>query len=208
MLGLFFPERCGLCDRYLSLSDLGACTNCVSQLAGLTIVPGPGGVVRTAAGRYEAGLADAIQRLKFQRERWRGRALGLACPAPLGFDVLVPVPLHRRRLRERGFNQSAIIASALSRTSGVPSRPGLLRRIAYRPPQADRSAESRSDIANDFEGRSCAGLRVLVIDDVTTTGHTLAACRRALLSAGAADVRGFAVAFTERLGLLDGGDSA
>ena len=208
MLGLLFPERCGLCDRYLGVDELGACENCASQLTGIRVPPCPHGGARHAAGLYGGGLPEAIQRLKFHGQRWRGRSLGLACELPDGFDVLVPVPLHPRRLRTRGYNQAMIIARGLARRNGLPVRARLLHRLCYRAPQAGRDSDTRGDIAGDFHSRACPDLRVLVIDDVTTTGHTFAACRRALLLAGATRVEGFAIAYTPRLGPLDGDDAA
>ena len=208
MLDLLFPERCAVCSDYLSVTELGVCAECASLLPGLRPPPGPHGLARQAAGTYEAGLAEAIQGLKFRGERWRGRGLGLAwCPAG-EFDAIVPVPLHSRRLRERGYNQALLIAVGLSRTTGVRCRPGLLRRTRFEAPQASGDAEARAEIAGSFASGGADGLRVLVVDDVTTTGHTLEACRSALEDAGASHVEGFAMAFTASLGPLDGADAS
>ena len=105
------------------------------------------------------------------------------------FDVIVPVPLHPRRLRERGFNQTLLLCEALSALVGVPVEP-LLRRVRYHTPQSLTPLSRRAK--NVMGAFSCpdgaAGRRVLLVDDVRTTGSTACACARALLDAGAESV--------------------
>jgi ComF family protein len=107
-------------------------------------------------------------------------------------DLLVPVPLHRFRLLSRRYNQSALLARALSRLSGVPCLPDALRRI-----RATQSLGTLSSAARDRmlagaigprRGAALAGRRILLIDDVLTSGATARACTNALLAAGAAGV--------------------
>ena len=109
-------------------------------------------------------------------------------------DLLVPVPLHRRRLIARRYNQAALLARALSRRTGLPVLlDGLWRTRATRP-LGDLSAAARAlQVDGAFALRparaaAVLGRRVLLIDDVLTSGATSAACTRALLAAGAADV--------------------
>ena len=109
-------------------------------------------------------------------------------------EVLVPVPLHRKRWRERGYNQSALLAQELGRLSGFPVVEDCLVRHSYTPPQA-RSAgvsERRKNVADAF---SCLdsrleGKQVVLIDDVSTSGATLNACAKVLKAAGAATIWG------------------
>lgn len=109
-------------------------------------------------------------------------------------DVIVPVPLHYVRLASRGFNQSAWLADALSRRSGVPVAVDALKRIRRTPTQGGLSARARRrNVAGAFAlrpGRAghIQGKRVLLVDDVLTTGATLGACTRALKRAGARHV--------------------
>lgn len=204
MIELLLPSVCAACARFLTFYETGVCLECASLLPGMRPPPGPDGMTRFAGGPYEAGLAEAVQRLKFSDERWRGVGLGMAAP-PLesSYDFVVPVPLHRSRLRERGYNQSIYVARGVSRATGTPLRSRLLTRTHFDGPQAALGAEERGDIAGAFQARGCHGARILVVDDVTTTGHTLEACRLALLEAGASRVEGFAVAFTQPSGALD-----
>jgi ComF family protein len=107
------------------------------------------------------------------------------------FDVIVPVPLHAARQRERGFNQASLLADLLSAQTSIPSRP-LLERIRYTTTQTalDRS-QRMENLHNAFRLRKKAdvrGLRVLLIDDVLTTGSTLSECARVLKRAGANSV--------------------
>jgi ComF family protein len=107
------------------------------------------------------------------------------------FDVIVPVPLHPARERERGFNQASLLAELLSKQTSIRCRP-LLQRIRYTTTQTalDRS-ERMENLHNAFRLRKKAdvrGLRVLLIDDVLTTGSTLSECARVLKRAGAISV--------------------
>jgi ComF family protein len=109
----------------------------------------------------------------------------------------VPVPLHLSRERERGYNQSALLAKELSRLTGIPLATDLLRRTIDTAPQVtmDDYEQRRSNIAGAFE---CigdpSGLNVLLVDDVITTGSTMSACAAPLKSQGAARVWGLALA--------------
>ncbi|MEZ5985142.1 MAG: ComF family protein [Hyphomonas sp.] len=109
-------------------------------------------------------------------------------------DVMVPIPLHYARLVSRGFNQSAWLAGALARRTGVPVAVDALKRTRRTPTQGGLSARARRrNVAGAFAVRprragSVQGKRVLLIDDVLTTGATLSACTRALKKAGALHV--------------------
>lgn len=152
--------------------------------------------------QYGGPAALALHRLKYGREVALARPLGamLAEHASLlpPFDLVAPVPLARERLVDRGFNQ----ARELLR--GFPGRvmPGLLRRTRPTSPQVRLDAAARArNVAGAFQARAdCAGRRVLLVDDVVTTGATLSAAAAALLAAGAREVHGLALLRADHLG--------
>jgi len=113
-------------------------------------------------------------------------------------DLLVPVPLHPKRLRERGYNQSALLAGNLGRLVGVPVDETALAREKYILPQARTGSveERRANVAGAFmcRGNQVNGKKVMVIDDVSTSGATLNACASALKAAGAPEVWGLTLA--------------
>ncbi len=111
-------------------------------------------------------------------------------------DLIVPVPLHKKREAERGYNQSALLARELGRSTGVPVAPAeLVRTLRTRPQVGLSRDERRANMAGAF---SCAGevtdLRIVLVDDVCTTGATLQACAAELKAAGARRVQGLTVA--------------
>ncbi len=124
-------------------------------------------------------------------------------------DLVTAVPLHPARLRERGYNQADLLARAFGRMIGVPVGLAALRRVRHTQPQVNlNAAQRRENVQNAFaatapthffkgqreDGLGVCGRRVLVIDDVRTTGSTLEACSLALKAAGASSVWGFTLA--------------
>jgi ComF family protein len=117
---------------------------------------------------------------------------------PIPGDALVPVPLHDRRLRERGYNQSALLARELGKLTGLPVVEGCLSRRIYVSSQA-RSASIEERKRNVTDAFNCRDRRlkdknVILIDDVSTSGATLNACAGVLKAAGATGVRGLVIA--------------
>jgi ComF family protein len=152
---------------------------------------------------YAPPLDQLIHSLKYRGARRLGRALALVMLDALRararcVDALVPVPLHPRRLRDRGYNQATEIARVLGRELGLPLLLGGVRRRTDATPQAGLAADERvRNVAAAFAVEcSVAGLSVALVDDVVTTGATVNALARALLDGGATRCEAWAVART------------
>lgn len=154
-------------------------------------------------GAYEGVLRELIHLYKYAGMRPLaaplGELLGAALPRDERFDVVVPVPLHWRRRWSRGFNQSELLARLTAKRCGVPMR-AALRRMRATDAQAGLSnSRRRRNVAGAFRAReSLAGKRVLLVDDVMTTGATASACAAALKRAGARSVALLALARVDR----------
>lgn len=152
---------------------------------------------------YARPIPKQIHALKFTGARRLGRALGLAlarhaAPGAADVEALLPVPLSRARLRERGYNQAAEIARCLGAELGLPVLEHALRRLKAGPAQSTLGARERHENLRGayVATRRFDGVRVAVVDDVITTGATVNACARCLLEAGAERVDAWAVART------------
>jgi ComF family protein len=142
-----------------------------------------------------AHVARPLGQLLRSAFRSRGGALDPTC-----WDAIVPVPLHPRRLTERGYNQAALLARYAIHGLGLQLAPWrALRRIRATAPQPRRDRRARqANVHRAFAaGPGVCGLRLLLVDDVLTTGATAAACSEALLAAGAAAVGVLALARAE-----------
>lgn len=152
-------------------------------------------------------LRQVIHRFKYGRQASLGKPLGRlmaqACQpwerAP-GSDLILPVPLHPRRLRWRGFNQSVLLGREVGRAWNVPIDPFILTRKTETAPQSTLSLRERGpNVKGAFAvapGRSVARMRVLLVDDIYTSGATLNECTGVLLRAGAREVRALTLART------------
>ena len=154
---------------------------------------------------YDSALTRAIVLLKYEAIAplgdWFGarlEELARRTPEALHADVVVPVPLHPARLRERGYNQADLLARPLARRLALPLRNALLVRIKPRPPKLKLTRKERwTTVRGAYApspGVRIDNLRVMLVDDVFTSGATLDACARALLQAGAKSVVGLTVA--------------
>jgi len=149
-----------------------------------------------ALGSYEGSLQEAIHRWKYEGKEhlsvlfaeWMAGGLYRYWDPDL-FDVLIPVPLHKERLRERGFNQALLLVKELSRRTGIPYRRRVLRKKRPTVPQVKLSGVEREKgvrgtfhiiVREEVEGKS-----ILLVDDVYTTGATVNECTRVLLAGGA-----------------------
>jgi len=160
-----------------------------------------------AFGFHEDTLRELIHLFKYGRiqtlSKPLGRLLALALPRDRAFDVIVPMPLHWRKLWQRGFNQSELLAREIGRRTNVPVK-NALRRVRFTSAQAGlTNAKRRLNVSGAFRSKkngSLEGKRVLLVDDVMTTGATAASCARALKLAGARQVTLLTLARVDRRG--------
>jgi ComF family protein len=155
-------------------------------------------------GFFEGELRELIHLFKYGRVQTLakplGRLLSLALPRDASFDVIVPLPLHWKKRWQRGFNQSDLLARDLGRRTNIGVMPAL-RRVRNTTSQAGlTSAKRRQNVSGAFRAAKQAleGKRVLLIDDVMTTGATAASCARALKLAGARQVTLLTLARADR----------
>jgi ComF family protein len=186
LLELVAPRGCAGCENVLAPAERGFCEACAPLLD-------DGGRLGDALAAYVYGgpMAEAVRRLKYGRRTELapvlGRMLAARATELAGIvDCVVPVPLHPRRLRRRGFNQAALLARPVAKALAVPLSVTDLRRVRDTPPQARLGAVERAtNVRGAFVALRAPGSRVLLIDDVRTTGATLAECAEALRIAGA-----------------------
>ena len=179
---------CGSCGRPLEATEEQTCAPCLAQ---------PPIIDRTrAAVAYDERSRVLALRLKYARRvalaKTMARFIAPLAPKEEPKALLLPVPLHRTRLWQRGFNQAALIAQALATATGIPSEPALLKRTKRTRPLRGMSFSQRRRTVRGAFGLSdrskVEGRTVILVDDVLTTGSTAEACARALKRAGAARV--------------------
>lgn len=211
LLDLFFPMPELVGERHLL--EMPFCERCGHPYSGR--IDGPFRCTN-CAGRacyYDAARAQylnrgairaAVHRFKYAREYWLRKTLGAWIVegfhrhyAGMVFDLVMPVPLHPSRLRWRGFNQAEELARALAHRLGYPFGRGL-RRLRDTGTQAEMGRRQRwANVRGAFglaESTPCRDTRILLVDDVFTTGSTVSECARTLKRAGALSVHVIAVA--------------
>ncbi|MFO7767004.1 MAG: ComF family protein [Pelovirga sp.] len=198
--------RVSFCDACTSTFDAlpaAHCSHCAlpfvsaaasSHLCGRCILEPPAYRAAYAAALYQGQLRTAIQRFKFHQrpnlDRPLARLLDEALPPDLKVDLLVSVPLHSGRLRQRTYNQALLLARELARIRHLPTAADvLIKRRATYPQQTLSARERRQNLRGAFSlNTKIEGKTVLLVDDVMTTGVTLDLCSRVLLDGGAASV--------------------
>ena len=199
-LALLFPDRCAGCARFGALF----CPSCRAALA-----PYPGTLRRMPAGLadvriayiFQSPLREAVHQLKYRRVRRVAEPLGLlmaehVVARPVAADAVLAIPLHAARLAERGFNQAEALAREIARLLDLPLIENGLARVRATEQQARLDARARAEnMRGAFAWRGTAPpRRLLLVDDVLTTGATMGACAVALRDAGAEAVYGLALA--------------
>ena len=191
-LGALYPEdvACCVCNKEAVLNSYGVCKDCEEL-----IVPAPSFslseyVNGTAAGiKYNDAVAEMVHRFKYYGCQYLGKNLAsfMTLPKEWQADAIIPVPLHPARLKERGYNQSLILAKELGVRCGIPVRDDLLKRIRNTLMQSMTAREERhANVKDAFRAsKRCQGLSIILADDVITSGSTAEECAKALKAAGA-----------------------
>ncbi len=197
-LDALYPRRltCDLCGRETRLAPSGPgayfCQDCLSQLHPISPSPEAFGYLDgvQAGLLYNDAAAKLIHAFKYAGAKYLADSLGAFLPSPPEADWIIPVPLHPSRRRQRGYNQSQLLAQVLCRDTGIPLHTKSLARIRNTPSQTQRTHAERLDNVRDafLAGPGLQGSRILLVDDVVTTGSTLDACAQALRMGGAAGV--------------------
>jgi len=215
-LNIIIPPACHICggaaDDYICANCkqginfiLGAvCTICglpfISKessphMCGECIKKKPRFSMARSIAEYNGVLLDAIHRFKYNAKTSLAKPLALLMAEKLplnSYNVIVPVPLHKKRLKERGFNQSLLLAKEISRKQNVPVDYLNLKRLRYTEPQINLKGEERlKNIKDAFaveNARVFKNQKILLIDDVYTTGATVVECSKVLKKAGAKGV--------------------
>lgn len=221
-LSLFFPDLCSACGRNLFKNEKVICTGCTYHLPYTGFHTDPENkVVRQLWGRFQFIQANAflhfskggkvqslMHELKYNNSPETGYRLGelygntlLTFEAWIMPDAIVPVPLHKRKLKKRGYNQSEHIAAGVASALNIPLETGLLVRQAETETQTRKSRYNRFENMKDaFAVKNAAlftGKHIFLIDDVITTGATFEACALALQHIEGVQLSIGALAFAE-----------
>ena len=197
------PPFCSLCGSPFASKEIEShlCGDCLTRRSHVTTA--------RALGHYEGTLQELIHRWKYEGKAyltplfgdWMVRGLNHYWTPGL-FDLLIPVPLHIRRLRERGFNQALLLVKELSRRTGLRFGSRILRKLRSTTPQVNLSSRERKrGVSGAFhitQKKELAGKTILLVDDVYTTGATVNECAKVLLAAGAKRVDVLTLAHTVR----------
>ncbi|HTL48516.1 MAG TPA: ComF family protein [Verrucomicrobiae bacterium] len=205
-LRFFYPASCGICSILLEIEERGLCAACLEQVLATRLPYGES--LDVSAGEsvdqawalfpYESPVRELVMAVKFNRKPWlldvfteELRDLALVLKAEGHYDLVVPVPLSRKRLLERHFNPSARLARILGAALNVPVFEDVLVKKSGVPPQSLLTREERlANLYGAFRTRTKAlqGKSVLLVDDVLTTGATAEEAARVLKENGAARV--------------------
>jgi ComF family protein len=191
------PLRCTGCGKISTI----ACPNCLETIKPkLQVTPGPEPLqaIISAVNFDQKIVQELIHMLKYKGVRAAAEPLAnllkpALMPSLTTDDLIIPIPLHPRRQRERGFNQSQLIAQALHLSNAIDTN--LLNRTRYTKPQVECNAEERRiNLKGAFNSRAINVKRIILLDDVTTTGSTLLEAAKTLRKITPAPILGVTVA--------------
>lgn len=206
LLSIVFPEKCPYCGDAVIPCD-AACADCLENLPLETHLNFAGGKYSViSALPYDGKYKDAILKVKFGKKTQYAYQLAKLMAerflkefSDVDFDVIAFVPLHPVTFKERGFNQSELLAQSLSEFTGIPCK-ALLKKTRKTKPQHEVYGNERAEnVKGVFRATDKAfinGKKILIVDDIITTGFTLAECADTLEKCGAGKISGITFAVT------------
>lgn len=215
VIRLVYPVKCMVCDALLREdTTLYLCDSCHKMLPRyekgfhpIPEIPYLNGLF--AAFHYEEGIDSAIHAMKFKYQPKLSKTMAfllyeefLKEPVFPNFDLIIPVPMHPRKKRQRGYNQSELVGRELSRYLNIPIDTDLLVKTRYTRPQSRLKREERlhnmEDAFTIVKGHEVSGKNILLVDDVVTTGTTLNTCAKILYEKGASWIFASVIAIAEK----------
>lgn len=200
ILKAVFPPRCIGCGAFLESEDIPLCSSCHPKIIFLSTPFISTHLLKQyfdaahSIAKFDSVWQDIVHGLKYNRRLDLVRPLSrfLASKIDYEYDLVAFVPLHAKRIKERGYNQAALLAKRLSKETGVKIDYNLLKRIVDNRPQVGFSAAERiQNVKGIFDmgaGSDINGKDIILIDDVMTTGATVNECARVLKKNGAGKV--------------------
>lgn len=206
---LIFPDKCLLCGKMLQTPGIYLCPKCLANtpeaLKLKQKIPFLSGAF--ALWYYEGAVRTSILRYKFRRRRGYARDYGSTLAGKLAdlhkqYDLIVWVPVSRLRKLKRGFDQVELVARVLCKELGRTPVP-CLKKIRHTPPQSGivSAAQRRANVLGAYkvlDPEFVRGKKILLLDDIITTGATISECAKTLMAAGAKEVYGVAIATTRQ----------
>jgi Predicted amidophosphoribosyltransferases len=212
LINLVYPPRCAVCTELIEMGNNGIlCSECldkyesnngiVVKYMGDSAVKNTDNLTRGYSVFDYVDIKLSVEHFKFKGFKNDGIALGeiMYTVADRNFpyilndaDILVPVPVHSKRFKERGFNQSAVLAKRLAQLSGKMCCENAIKRVRYTAPQSGLHPEQRlQNVKNAFEINQkidIRGKKIVLIDDIFTTGATINECANILIKSGSVQV--------------------
>lgn len=211
VLNALYPKKCPLCDKFIS-GHSSTCDSCLRTVLFLEADAHFAHFKKLWFSKcrsrfaYDGPIRDAIHKFKYSERldlvRFFSSELADEACNMGRFDLIVPVPLHRKRLAKRGFNQSAVLARNMAGQTGVPANLDSLKRARHIEPQVGMEREERiENVKGAFAvdpktASNIAGRNILLVDDVLTTGATANECAKVLVRSGAREVSVLTIART------------
>ncbi len=195
---IFFPVRCPYCERVIDKTEY-ACENCKKQFPAPSVIKCcTGGFQCTSPFPYEGIFKDAVSNLKFKNCGSYSKQLSFVLVNSIvesfpqsNFDIITCVPMHKKHLKIRGYNQAKLLAEECSKIMNIPYADTLEKfkenKIQHTLKAKER-AENVRGVYRVINKSSVKGKKILLIDDIVTTGNTLGECAKTLMKSGCKSV--------------------